>query len=107
MGGVVSDGTGRVSAKLPRLGSSPVWYDAADVFYVARDLIRPPPNVRTILEVLRVSEPMRRARLDHRSHGSSHLHDLVCAGTMTLAAVRHEIPTNWKTLYQHVYGTTP
>lgn len=35
------------------------------------------------------------------------LHDLVCAGAMTLAAARSDIASNWKTLYVHVYGTNP
>jgi hypothetical protein len=35
------------------------------------------------------------------------LHGLVCAGTMTLAAARTGIASNWKTLYLHVYGTNP
>jgi Protein of unknown function (DUF3761) len=35
------------------------------------------------------------------------LHDLVCAGTMTLSAVRTGIAKNWETIYKQVYQTTP
>jgi Domain of unknown function DUF11/Putative Ig domain len=35
------------------------------------------------------------------------LHDLVCAGSMTLRAAQIGIATNWRTLYKTVYGVTP
>ena len=35
------------------------------------------------------------------------LHDMVCAQQITLAAARHGIASNWKTLYGRVFGTPP
>jgi hypothetical protein len=35
------------------------------------------------------------------------LHDRVCSGTMTLAAARHGIATNWEMLYERVFGRMP
>lgn len=35
------------------------------------------------------------------------LHDLVCAGSMTLAAARRGIAVNWEKLYTQVYGVAP
>jgi hypothetical protein len=35
------------------------------------------------------------------------LHDLVCAGRMTLRAAQVGIATDWKKLYQRVYGVAP
>ena len=35
------------------------------------------------------------------------LHDLVCAGTMTLRAAQRGIASNWQALYKKVYGNTP
>jgi hypothetical protein len=35
------------------------------------------------------------------------LHDLVCAGAMSLSAARAGIATNWETLYRRVYGVAP
>ena len=32
------------------------------------------------------------------------LHTLVCAGTITLAAARKGIATNWQALYEKVFG---
>jgi hypothetical protein len=35
------------------------------------------------------------------------LHDLVCAGSMTLPAAQQQIATNWRALYRKVFGTQP
>ena len=35
------------------------------------------------------------------------LHDLVCAGSMTLHAAQAGIASNWETLYRRVFGVTP
>jgi hypothetical protein len=35
------------------------------------------------------------------------LHDLVCAGTMTLHAAQAAIASNWETLYRRVFGVSP
>ena len=35
------------------------------------------------------------------------LHDLVCAGTITLHAARAGIASNWEALYLRIYGVTP
>ena len=35
------------------------------------------------------------------------LHDLVCAGEMSLRAGQSGIATNWETLYRRVFGVTP
>jgi hypothetical protein len=35
------------------------------------------------------------------------LHDLVCAGTIQLRAAQRQIATNWRTLYESVFGTAP
>ena len=35
------------------------------------------------------------------------VHDLVCAGKMTLAAARNGIARNWQALYKKVYGKPP
>jgi len=35
------------------------------------------------------------------------MHDLVCAGQMTLSAARHQIAANWQALYKKVYGVVP
>jgi hypothetical protein len=35
------------------------------------------------------------------------LHDLVCAGSMTLGAVRRAVAGDWQGLYKQVFGTAP
>jgi hypothetical protein len=35
------------------------------------------------------------------------LHDMVCAGQLTLPAAQHGIAGNWRALYARVFGTTP
>jgi hypothetical protein len=35
------------------------------------------------------------------------LHDLVCAGQMTLGEAQRQIAANWITLYRRVYGVAP
>jgi hypothetical protein len=35
------------------------------------------------------------------------LHDLVCAGTIPLRAAQRQIATNWRTLYERVFGAAP
>ena len=35
------------------------------------------------------------------------LHDLVCAGTMTLRSAERGIASNWEALYKKVFGTAP
>jgi hypothetical protein len=35
------------------------------------------------------------------------LHDLVCAGQLTLTAARRQIATNWETLYRKVFAAAP
>jgi hypothetical protein len=35
------------------------------------------------------------------------LHDLVCAGSMTLQTARRGITSNWKSLYVRVFGAAP
>jgi hypothetical protein len=35
------------------------------------------------------------------------LHDLVCAGEMSLASARHQIASDWEKLYAKVFGATP
>ena len=34
------------------------------------------------------------------------LHAMVCAGSITLAAARRGIASNWETLYERVFGVT-
>ena len=35
------------------------------------------------------------------------VHDMVCAGEITLAAARRQIATNWRALFKKVYGIAP
>ena len=35
------------------------------------------------------------------------LHDLVCAGTLTLRGAQQGIAANWETLYRRVFGSAP
>ena len=35
------------------------------------------------------------------------LHDLVCAGVLTLRSAQRGIATNWEALYEHVFGSPP
>jgi hypothetical protein len=35
------------------------------------------------------------------------LHDMVCAGQITLTAAQHGIAADWEALYRRVYGTSP
>lgn len=35
------------------------------------------------------------------------VHDLVCAGQMSLSSARQQIASNWETLYKKVFGVAP
>jgi len=37
----------------------------------------------------------------------NNLHQMVCAGAITLSAAQRAIASNWQALYKRVYGTTP
>jgi hypothetical protein len=53
-------------------------------------------------------EPGTRAANYHRKDQlENRLHDLVCAGTISLRTAQRDIARDWETLYRRVFGTAP